>query len=109
MSDTSYDFVIVGSGAGGLAAAIKAKLLGLRPLLLEKTPFIGGSSIMSGGILWLPNNAVMKRAGVTDSREACLRYLENFVGPDSPTPRRRGAKPSSTRSTNSSPPWKGRG
>jgi 3-oxosteroid 1-dehydrogenase len=93
MSDTSYDFVIVGSGAGGLAAAIKAKLLGLRPLLLEKTPFIGGSSIMSGGILWLPNNAVMKREGVTDSREAGLRYLENFVAPDSPysSPSRREA------------------
>jgi 3-oxosteroid 1-dehydrogenase len=92
MSD-SYDFVIVGSGAGGLAAAIKAKLLGLKPLLLEKTPFVGGSSMMSGGILWLPNNPLMKRAGVADSREASLRYLENFVSADSTysTPARREA------------------
>ena len=93
MPESNYDFVIVGSGAGGLAAAIKAKLLGLRPLLLEKTPFVGGSSMMSGGILWLPNNPVMKRAGVTDSREASVRYLDNFVSAGSAysTPARREA------------------
>lgn len=49
-ADPSFDAVIVGSGAGGLVAAITAKLAGLRPLLLEKTPLIGGSSVMSGGV-----------------------------------------------------------
>jgi 3-oxosteroid 1-dehydrogenase len=82
VSDTHFDFVIVGSGAGGVAAAIKAKLLGLRPLLLEKTALIGGSSIMSGGVLWMPNNPLMQREGVADSREAGLSYMANFVGPE---------------------------
>jgi hypothetical protein len=93
MSDPSFDLVIVGSGAGGLAAAINAKLLGLRPLVLEKTPFIGGSSVMSGGVLWLPNNPLLKREGIEDSREASLRYMENFVGKDDAysTPARREA------------------
>ena len=40
MPDASFDFVIIGSGGGGVAAAIKAKLSGLRPLLLEKTPLL---------------------------------------------------------------------
>ncbi len=76
---SGFDFVVVGSGAGGLAAAITARLQGLRPLLLEKTELLGGSSVMSGGVLWLPNNPLMKREGIHDSREDALRYMENFV------------------------------
>ena len=93
MTDQVFDLVIVGSGIGGLTAAITAKLEGLRPLLLEKTPLIGGSSALSGGVLWLPNNPLMAREGVEDSREAGLRYLNNFVGPDDrySTPARREA------------------
>jgi 3-oxosteroid 1-dehydrogenase len=91
MSDPSFDFVIVGGGVGGLTAAITAKLAGLRPLLLEKTPLIGGSSVLSGGVLWLPNNPLMAREGVADSREDGLRYLANFVREDdvASTPARR--------------------
>ena len=88
-----YDVVIVGSGAGGLAAGITAKLRGLRPLLLEKTDKVGGSSALSGGVLWLPNNPLMAREGIRDSREAGLRYLANFVhdGDPASTPIRREA------------------
>jgi 3-oxosteroid 1-dehydrogenase len=82
MADQVFDLVIVGSGVGGLTAAITAKLKGLNPLLLEKTPLIGGSSAWSGGVLWLPNNPLMQREGIVDSREASLRYIANFVGPD---------------------------
>ncbi len=71
MTET-YDIVIAGSGAGGLAAAITAKLSGLKPLLIEKTPLIGGSSVLSGGILWMPCNPLLAREGVVDSREAAL-------------------------------------
>lgn len=93
MSDQAFDLVIVGSGIGGLTAAVTAKLEGLRPLLLEKTPLIGGSSALSGGVLWLPNNPLMAREGIADSRAAGLRYLENFVsGQDAySTPARREA------------------
>src|SRR5579862_8794627 len=93
MSDAIYDFIVVGSGAGGLASAITAKVAGLRPLLLEKTPLIGGSSALSGGLMWLPNNPVMRREGIPDSREEGLRYLENFVTAEDryTTPKRREA------------------
>jgi 3-oxosteroid 1-dehydrogenase len=92
MSD-QFDMVVVGSGAGGLSAAITAALRGLKPLLIEKTDLLGGSSALSGGVLWLPNNPLMAREGVTDSREAALRYLNNFVqdGDPASTPARREA------------------
>jgi 3-oxosteroid 1-dehydrogenase len=73
-----YDFVVVGSG-GALVAAIIAKARGLRPLVIEKEPFVGGSTALSGGIIWVPNNPVMKRDGAEDSEEAALQYMENFT------------------------------
>jgi len=89
----TFDVVIAGSGAGGLAAAITAKLFGMKPLLIEKTPLVGGSSVLSGGIMWLPNNPLLAREGVPDSREAALTYLDQFVEPGDPasTPGRRAA------------------
>jgi 3-oxosteroid 1-dehydrogenase len=93
MADATFDFVIVGSGAGGFAAAITAKLAGMRPLLLEKTPFLGGSTAMSGGVMWMPNSPVMTREGFKDSREDALRYMDNFVTKETlySTPARREA------------------
>ena len=88
-----YDIIVVGSGAGGLAAAITARLQGLRPLLIEKTSLLGGSSVLSGGVLWMPNNPLLARDGIADSREDSLRYLSNFVeaGDPASTPARREA------------------
>ncbi len=76
----SVDFVVVGSGAGGLAGAIAAKLSGLNPLIIEKAPVWGGTSALSGGGVWIPNNPLMKRDGVADSDEEALAYLEATVG-----------------------------
>jgi 3-oxosteroid 1-dehydrogenase len=89
----TYDLVVVGSGAGGLAAVITAKLSGMLPLLIEKTGLLGGSSALSGGILWLPNNPLMAREGIADSRAAGLQYLSHFVDAGDPasTPERRQA------------------
>ena len=93
MIGRTCDVLIVGSGVGGLTATIAAKLAGLRPLLIEKLPQLGGSSAMSGGVLWLPDNPLMQREGVLDSREAALTYLANFVPEGDPgsTPERREA------------------
>jgi len=84
---------VIGSGIGGLTATIAARLAGLKATLVEKLPEIGGSSAMSGGVLWLPNNALMQREGIADSREAALTYLANFVPEGDPgsTPERREA------------------
>jgi len=78
--DHTYDVVVVGTGGAGLATAMGAVDEGLSVLLLESTDKWGGSTAMSGGGMWLPNNPLMARAGVADSREDALAYLEATVG-----------------------------
>ena len=55
--DLEVDALVVGSGAGGMAAALTAREEGLDVLLVEKTDRIGGSTAISGGALWIPLNA----------------------------------------------------
>ena len=74
--DHTVDLLIVGSGAGAMAAAICAHDRGGKVLLVEKTGLYGGSSAMSGGSLWIPNNHLMAAAGVRDSAEDALTYLK---------------------------------
>lgn len=76
----TYDVVVVGTGAAGFATALGAIDEGLSVLMLESTAKWGGNSAMSGGGMWLPNNPLMKRDGVGDSREEALSYLEATVG-----------------------------
>lgn len=80
MWDQSADFVIVGSGGGGLAAALAAADAGLSTLVVEKQRTFGGSTAMSGGVIWLPDNPLMRAEGVADSHEDALAYFESVVG-----------------------------
>ncbi|WP_044564042.1 FAD-binding protein [Azospirillum sp. B4] len=80
--DETADFVIVGSGGGSMAAGLYLKSIGKQPLILEKTDKIGGSTAMSGGVLWIPNHPLQARFGVQDSEEAGRRYLNAAVGHD---------------------------
>jgi 3-oxosteroid 1-dehydrogenase len=77
--DHEFDLVVVGSGAGAMTAAIRAHDLGARVVVLEKTPLYGGNSAMSGGSIWIPNNSLMKAAGVDDSRADALTYLKHVT------------------------------
>jgi 3-oxosteroid 1-dehydrogenase len=65
--DKSVDLLIVGSGGGGMVAALATLDAGLEPLVVEKQTLVGGSTGLSGGMVWLPNNPLMRRAGVADS------------------------------------------
>jgi 3-oxosteroid 1-dehydrogenase len=78
-SDHVCDVVVVGSG-GGLCGAVTAAAHGLDALVIEKEPFVGGSTAMSGGVLWLPNNPLMQAEGVPDSDEDGLAYFASVVG-----------------------------
>jgi 3-oxosteroid 1-dehydrogenase len=82
--DQSADLVIVGSGGGGLVAAMAAIDRGLAPIVLEKQPLLGGSTAMSGGVIWMPNNPLMRAAGVADSHADGLAYLDDVVGDGGP-------------------------
>jgi 3-oxosteroid 1-dehydrogenase len=73
--DHAVDLLIVGSGAGAMTAALSAHDRGASVLLVEKGDCYGGSSAMSGGALWIPNNCKMAEAGVEDSPEDALEYL----------------------------------
>ncbi|GAA4753500.1 FAD-binding protein [Modestobacter marinus] len=78
--DETFDVVVVGSGAAAFATALGAVDEGLSAVLLESTDKWGGSTAMSGGGMWLPDNPLMARAGVGDSREEALTYLAATVG-----------------------------
>ncbi len=74
------DLLVIGSGAGGMAAAITARLHGLDVLVVEKEAVYGGTTARSGGWLWIPNNPLAKRAGMQDSKEAGRTYLQHEAG-----------------------------
>ena len=75
------DVLVAGSGAAGMTAAIAAADAGLSTLIVESTDRWGGTTMRSGGGLWMPNNPIMKRLGIRDSREEALTYLEASIGP----------------------------
>ncbi|MDX6216986.1 MAG: 3-oxosteroid 1-dehydrogenase [Frankiales bacterium] len=73
---SEVDLLVVGSGGGGLAAALTAADLGLSAVVIEKTDLFGGSTALSGGALWIPNNPTLVKAGQANPPDEVLRYLE---------------------------------
>ena len=71
-----YDVIVLGAGAGGMAAAAVAATEGLKTLVLEKTGYVGGTMAVSGGMVWAPNNAKMAPAGLPDTPEDAQTYLD---------------------------------
>jgi 3-oxosteroid 1-dehydrogenase len=74
------DFLVVGSGCGGLTAALTADAHGLDTLIIEKAGVYGGSTALSGGNIWVPNNPTLRRIGLADSRADVRSYLDAVVG-----------------------------
>lgn len=93
MDEITKKVVIVGSGSAGFLAALAAKEAGLDPLILESTGMLGGSSAMSGGGAWIPNNPLMRKAGVPDTYEDARHYMDLTIGEVGPasSPERREA------------------
>ncbi len=89
--DRSVDLLIAGSGGGGMVAGLAALDAGLQPLIVEKQALVGGSTGLSGGIVWMPNNPLMRADGIVDSHEDGLAYLADVVGDVGPasSPERR--------------------
>ena len=66
------------SGAAGLSAAVSAAVElgeGGSVLLLERSDRLGGTTAVSGGVAWLPNNDHMRELELADSPEQALTYL----------------------------------
>jgi succinate dehydrogenase/fumarate reductase flavoprotein subunit len=82
MKNDVYDLIVIGAGCAGLAAACTAAALGRRVVVLEHSDRVGGTTAISGGMVWIPNNHKMKESGLPDSAEAAREYLRQTV-PDS--------------------------
>jgi len=84
MSNSEFDVIVAGSGAGGMTAALCAAQLGLKVVLIEKASTYGGTSAVSGGGIWIPCNDQMPAAGFSDSEAEALTYLKALIGSDVP-------------------------
>lgn len=74
--DYEFDVVVVGSGSGGMTAALCAHDLGQSVLVIEKSDQYGGTTAISGGGVWVPCNHLMTGAGGSDSYDDALTYLK---------------------------------
>jgi 3-oxosteroid 1-dehydrogenase len=75
------DVLVVGSGGGGLLAAVRAHDRGLRPMVIEKADRYGGTTAVSGGGIWIPNNDAIRQE---DSPELAMTYLRACTRGDVP-------------------------
>lgn len=80
MNKLECDVIVVGSGAAGLAAAITARKRGLDVVVLEKEPVFGGTTALSGGVLWIPLNTHGRKQNPADTREAVRTYMMRETG-----------------------------
>jgi 3-oxosteroid 1-dehydrogenase len=73
--DHVVDVLVIGSGGGGMTAALTADASGLDALVVEKSSRFGGSTALSGGGIWVPGAPVQRRAGYTLDPDAVVGYL----------------------------------
>jgi succinate dehydrogenase/fumarate reductase flavoprotein subunit len=72
----SYDLIVIGGGAAGLTAAAVGAASGLSVLLLEYSSLIGGTTAISGGMIWIPANHKMAQGNFADSTAEANAYLD---------------------------------
>lgn len=74
--DITTDVLIAGSGAAGISAAIDARRAGAEVLVVEQLNKLGGSSAMSGGVVYAGGGTALQKAlGYEDSVESMYNYI----------------------------------
>lgn len=73
------DIAVVGAGAAGQTATIRASQLGKKVILIEKMPFAGGAAAVNGGTVVIQGSKIQKEAGVKDDSPAIMTedYIKN--------------------------------
>ncbi|HWZ96794.1 MAG TPA: dihydrolipoyl dehydrogenase [Candidatus Dormibacteraeota bacterium] len=66
-----YDVAIIGSGPGGYVAAIRAGELGLKTIVVEKDPYLGGTCLHVGCI---PTKVLLHHAEIYDHIKDASEY-----------------------------------
>jgi succinate dehydrogenase/fumarate reductase flavoprotein subunit len=77
--DHEVDVLVVGSGGGGMTAALKADAEGLDTLVVEKSAQFGGSTALSGGGIWVPGAPSQRRAGYVPAPDDTFEYLKQIT------------------------------
>lgn len=77
--DREVDFLVVGSGGGGMTAALVAADAGLDTLVIDKSRHFGGTTGISGGGIWVPDNPTLKRCGQGGDRDTARTYLRQIT------------------------------
>lgn len=85
---SSYDVVVLGAGAAGMAAALFAAIAGSKVLLVERTEYVGGTTALSGGTTWVPLTRYLADTTTEDSVEQVITFLDAAVGEYAPRPMR---------------------
>ena len=77
--DTTVDVLVVGSGGGGMTAALTANAAGLDALVVEKAAHFGGSTALSGGGIWVPGAPSQRNAGYVPDPDEVFEYLKTIT------------------------------
>ena len=73
-NETKFDVIVVGGGAAGLSAAIEAAEAGAKVAVIEKMPVLGGSTLLSEGIVYATGSKIQTEYPVNDSTEALVNF-----------------------------------
>ncbi|MFM5907483.1 MAG: FAD-dependent oxidoreductase [Novosphingobium sp.] len=84
--DETFDWVVVGSGAGSMSSALVMRDAGKSVVILEKMPYVGGTTAKSGGVMWIPNNRFILAEEPDESHEKAIAYLDAVTDDGSHAP-----------------------
>ena len=82
--DSEVDVLVVGSGAGGLMAALVAAHGGAQVLVVEKDREWGGTSATSGGGIWIVGSDQARAAGFDDNSDQAFAYVRGLSAANVP-------------------------
>lgn len=77
--DETVDVLVVGSGGGGMTAALAANAAGLDALVVEKSAHFGGSTALSGGGIWVPGAPSQRKEGYIPDPDDVFTYLQTIT------------------------------
>src|SRR5262245_12128697 len=81
------DVLVLGSGVGGMSAAVTAASRGLKVLVVEKASYYGGTTARSGGWLWVPNTHLAKALGHQERPDQAITHIRDQAGASFDEPR----------------------